>query len=105
MIIFEPLLGEFTNVQIDFCAGLLAMRPEEFRCAKEDDLNKLYDMLCDIESGVDYRPGATLTQVEKMATELVDLMGNAIAEELGETLSEEEWKNSMNANMEKYPLN
>lgn len=96
MAIFEPLIKEFSKKQKEFCSNLLRINAEEFDTLKEDKLDELYDMLCDIESGIDIGENAKLTDEEETATELVTIMGDAIAKDLGEDVTQEEFSKLIN---------
>lgn len=90
MDIFQPLIVDFTDEQIAFCSELLGVSVDEFKSASEEDLDKLYDILCEIECDMDYSDDAEPTEKEQMASDLVTLMGNAIANEMGEACTKED---------------
>ena len=81
MCLFQPLIRNFTKDQISFCSKLLDISPNDFESASEDDLDRLYDILCDIECGIGYEDDYKLTKEEEMATAIVTIMGKEIAKE------------------------
>ena len=96
MAVFESLINDFSKKQKSFCSKLLGIGIDEFDTLKEDKLDELYDMLCDIEAGIAIGENAKLTDEEEAAIELVTIMGEAIAKELGEDMTPEEFAKTIN---------
>ena len=97
MALFEPLIKDFSIQQKTFCSKLLGISTNEFDNLKEDKLDELYDMLCDIEASIPFEGNTKLTDEEEVASDLVTIMGAAIAKELGENLTDDEFAEIINS--------
>ena len=79
---FEEVRNELSAEQLDFICKELGVEKEKFLSMTEDELDGIYDKLCDIEIDEFVKCKDTdLSERGTMASDLVTMFGNSIAED------------------------
>ena len=93
MNIFELMVRELNHLQIRFICQELKITENELFYMKEEQLSDVYDTMCDIEaSEISLHIDEELPLRGKLASEIVTLWGNALAEMNG-WIEEDEQEN------------
>ena len=79
---FKEVRKELSDEQIDFICKEVGVEKEKFLSMTEDELDGVYDKLCDIEiDEIMECRDSELSERGTMASDLVTLFGNSIAED------------------------
>jgi len=81
--VMREAFGELNRDAIEFLYKEFSLEEKEFLAMTEDDLDNLYDKLCDIESAETPGDNTPLTERLKMVESIITIVGNYFTEKLG----------------------
>ena len=79
----QSVLEDMTETQVNFICDELEIEEDLLLNAEEDELEDIYYILCDIEISEIPDDDSEISDRCKLASDIVTLWGNAIAEEEG----------------------
>lgn len=81
--VMKDAFGQLGDTAIAFICDEFAITEEEFKAKTEDELDALYDQLCDIEAEETPIDGKQTTERGEMTSSIVTIVGNYFADKLG----------------------
>lgn len=84
MSAFKDSLKDLTQRQMDFICEELKKTPDEIAGMNDDQLyDEVYDAMCDIEIAETPADDSKMSERCKLASDIVTVMGNALAKDEG----------------------
>ena len=81
--VMKKAFAELSKEQISFICDEFAITEDDIKAKSEDELNDLYESLCDIECEETPSDGGELTERGEMSASIVTVVGNYFSKEYG----------------------
>ena len=81
--VMREAFNQLNKEMVVFLYKEFSLSENDFQAMTEDELDDLYDKLCDIESAETLSDNSPLTERGKMVESIVTIVGNYFSEKLG----------------------